>query len=420
MKKLVFGFGLAFSIIFGLAGCGSESESSSSKASESDSSFRAEDAIKIEDVDWSIYNGLVDGERSLLFSYVNNTEYTIYRVEIEFTPKAGTTADDFSALLAFATDEDIAEFTESFDTYISYITMDSTNYQVTPPGESANNGSECDLGYFEVQTSDQCAFMEPDIITVSFIGPNGLGYKTSYDFKYQTYTTSPRDGIVLQPWPDSEISGLLPETNFDIIEISSDQYDWFTFYAYGVSRAEYDAYVKAIKNTGFTYDYLSHDDSYSADNKDGINVYVSYEEVDHQLYVRIYDDGTTEEIESSMQIVESDIQSKEHDMDASEIRPEFQEVVDATMDVTELLKKIFDVQNQIYDIENQYGSVDAWYNDYFAKLGELTPESADEAQYIYDVCTHIFSVFYDAGVFSEDELNELADQAYAKYVEPFE
>ncbi|MCD8389641.1 MAG: hypothetical protein LUC21_05710, partial [Oscillospiraceae bacterium] len=86
----------------------------------------------------------------------------------------------------------------------------------------------------------------------------------------------------------------------------------------------------------------------------------------------------------------------------------------------ELLKKIFDVQNQIYDIENQYGSVDAWYNDYFAKLGELTPESADEAQYIYDACTRIFSVFYDAGAFSEDELNELADQAYAKYVEPFE
>lgn len=49
MKKYVFGFGLAFSIIFGLAGCGSES--SSSKASEPDSSFSAKDAIKIEEID---------------------------------------------------------------------------------------------------------------------------------------------------------------------------------------------------------------------------------------------------------------------------------------------------------------------------------------------------------------------------------
>ncbi len=341
MKKFILGFGLVVSIIFGLTGCGSESvvEESVSEIYEPDLSFKAEEAIKVEDVDWSIYNGVIDGERSLLFSYVNNTDYTINRVEIEFTPKAGTTVDDFSALLAFVPDEYVADFTESFDTYVSYITMDSTNYQVTPPGESANTGSECSLGYFEIQTSDQCAFMEPDIITVSFIGPNGLGYKTSYDFKYQTYTTSPRDGIVLQPWPDSEISGLLPETNFDIIEISSDQDDWFTFYAYGVSRADYDTYVKAIKNAGFTYDYLSYDDYYSADNKDGINALASYEEVDHQLYVRIYDDGTTKEIEPSTQIVESDIQPKEHDMDASEIRPEFQEVVDATMDVTESLKK---------------------------------------------------------------------------------
>lgn len=43
--------------------------------------------IKMSDIDWSVKSGIIDDERKLIFSYKNNTDYTIAYIELTFTRK---------------------------------------------------------------------------------------------------------------------------------------------------------------------------------------------------------------------------------------------------------------------------------------------------------------------------------------------
>lgn len=84
-KKILLGLVL---VLCCLTGCGSNSGNSKN------SNDNSPPEIKMSDIDWNIKSGIIDGQRRIVFSYTNNTDYTIGDIELDFQRKASTTDDD--------------------------------------------------------------------------------------------------------------------------------------------------------------------------------------------------------------------------------------------------------------------------------------------------------------------------------------
>lgn len=261
-----------------LTGCGSNESIPSGNSSKPVTAFSAKDAIKIEDILWDVTESVMDGDRFISFNYTNNSKYTILDVEMKFKKKDGTTAeqltifDDLKSTYNWS-DEDVA------DTYIL-----GYNRKCADPGETVSD-SPCVINgtYILVETLEQYEIMEPDMVTIAFIGDDGKGYVLYYDFKTQAYGQSSQGGQNLQQWSKSKISSLLPKAEFKSVRVSSDDEDRFFFYAYGVSREAFEAYVEAVKLKGFTEVGFEGSKSYRATNTNGIETNITYNAVEETM-----------------------------------------------------------------------------------------------------------------------------------------
>lgn len=65
--------------------------------------------IKIEDIAWSVEEEIVEGEREVVFSYTNNTKYTIGDMEIKFTLKDGITDEELKVFDTCKEEHNIAD-----------------------------------------------------------------------------------------------------------------------------------------------------------------------------------------------------------------------------------------------------------------------------------------------------------------------
>lgn len=76
-----------------------------------------------------------------------------------------------------------------------------------------------------------------------------------------------------------------------VLESGRDDESIFMFDAYGLSLEQFNSYVKECKNLGYTIDSRVFEGFYSADNEDGYNVYLYYNEGDERM------SGTVESLE---------------------------------------------------------------------------------------------------------------------------
>lgn len=273
MKKALAAL-LSMAMIFGLTGCEGESGGSNIFST----SFSPKDAIKIKDIDWSVTESIIDGERCLSFNYTNNSKYTILDVEMEFVQKSDVTKEQLSVF------NKLKEDREWTDEEVSEIYILGYNRKCAEPGETVSD-SPCSINgtYILVENIKQYEIMEPDMMTVAFIGKDGKGYTMYYDFKSQVYGESSQGGQDLQQWSDSEISKLLPKADAPAINVSTDREDRFYFYAYGVSREGFENYVDAVKANGFTEVGFESSTSYRATNSDGVEAHVTYNAMEETM-----------------------------------------------------------------------------------------------------------------------------------------
>ena len=78
-----------------LVGCGSNE-----KINKPDGSDTVQEKLNIEDIAWSVNEGIVDGDRYVLLNYTNNTKYTIASFGITFKEKSGVTEEEKSKFLS--------------------------------------------------------------------------------------------------------------------------------------------------------------------------------------------------------------------------------------------------------------------------------------------------------------------------------
>ena len=320
-----------------IPGSSQEEETGESETAE-DSEDTAKSEINIEDIAWEVDEGIVDGKRSVLLHYTNNTSYTIADFEITFKEKSDITDEEKQVFFS-----DIQEMFEADDEEIEElkeypISMYAKTERIIDVGESAANVNCCYYtGYYYVKDIEYYHLVEPDIVTVKYINEGNI-YTVYYDYSSGKYSAESETEEAYQ-WPRTELGDKIPKPDVKVLKSSLDTEELFTFDAYGMSLEQFNAYVEECKSMGYTVEPSSYEGFYSADNAEGYNVYLSYEEDDCAM------DGIVEapyDREEKISEEEQDDTASEEDEDADGntdavaekkaadgIRPEFKEAMDS-------------------------------------------------------------------------------------------
>lgn len=88
-------------------------------------------------------------------------------------------------------------------------------------------------------------------------------------------------------WPTSGIATLLPQPESIYGEVISDSEDHFSITVYRVSQNDFNAYVDACKEEGFTVDYNGSSSSYFAEDSKGNSISLFYDEDEKEMSIRI-------------------------------------------------------------------------------------------------------------------------------------
>lgn len=123
--------------------------------------------------------------------------------------------------------------------------------------------------------------VEAEQSDLSYYAYNADGYKLSLyydenDSKMSISVAAAEEYGALV-WPDSEIASMLPVPKSTTGEITQDDEKGFAAYVSDTPIEEYNAYVAACADKGFTVEASESEKSYSAKNSDGYQLSVSYQ-----------------------------------------------------------------------------------------------------------------------------------------------
>lgn len=334
------------------------------------------DLLSINDIDWNVKAGSVDGINTIFFGYTNNTNYTIADVEMTFEQKDDVTADQ---LVVF---DSLKEDREWSDEEVAQIYILGYNRKLADPGETVDE-SPCVINgtYTLVESMEQYEIMEPTEVSIVYIGSDDKMRMVSYDFKTKEYNYSAKSESIHE-WSDSDISSLLPKSEARVVKVSSDDKDRFFFYAYGVLEDEYKSYVDACKKNGFTNVEFESDNSYRALNADNYEVKINYILVEETM---------TGCIEKSSEEDVTEIESQDSE---SGIQPEFKDMMDSYEaffdEYCEFMKK-YSESDDTTSMLADYTDYMTKYVEFMGKLDEVNEDelSTEEALYYAEVSARI-------------------------------
>jgi len=278
MRKLlafVLALTLAFTMGVTLTACGSGSGSDGGGGGVLPST----PDVDLSQVDWTVESGIINGYRTVVFGYTNNTEYEFVDFDLEFKTKDDVTDEQLEAY------SELKEKASDMEHPINEITMEAITHKVVPAGESVK-GCACTLdGTIEYYSDfDSYDVFEPDMMTVVVASGDKL-YAAYYDFA-SGETTVDEDGENAYTWPSSELAKAVPQPEVSYLT-SNDYDDSFYANAYGVSKDAFKAYVETCKSKGFDQNVDEDDDSFSADNGDGISIDIDYGSDDDEMAISV-------------------------------------------------------------------------------------------------------------------------------------
>lgn len=251
-------------LAFMLAGCNGKQDTTSTgdTPSAAEQSTPADDAIKIDDIKLNVEAGLDGRTRRAMFSYTNNSDYTVVSVELD---------------LVFPEDIDTTELEEPFDYILEQdvsmedlleSTMRCEKGFAAEPGETSR---ECtfDVYAYYVNNVEQYELMEPDMMVIRFLH-NGLIYEEVYDYRSESYNLS-SDTIDPEQWGEGDLSEAVPRPEDGYVIDTSEDDSRFTFEVSGLDPDAYSSYIDACKEAGYNVEVVETDGVYYADNEDGLS-----------------------------------------------------------------------------------------------------------------------------------------------------
>jgi len=269
---------LVILMVASLCACNSNKDGNTPSSDNSKSN-----SLKIEDIAWNVDEGIVDSERYVLLDYTNNSEYTISSFELTFKEKPDISDEEKETFYAdiiekyeLNEDDDIEQLKDED------LSMHAETDKVVNPGESVKN-AHCYYysGSFYVRDINHYNLVEPDIATIKYIEDNKI-HTIYYDFVSEKYSDDDETEVAYQ-WSKTDLGNKIPKPEVEVVESGNDDESLFTFDAYGMSLEQFDAYVEECKALGYTVDENNYEGFYSADNAEGYNVYLYYEENDSMM-----------------------------------------------------------------------------------------------------------------------------------------
>lgn len=245
----------------GTGGGGTAAQPGTGAPAQTENAEPADDAIKVEQVSYEVKDGVENGHRRVLFSYTNNSDYTIVNVEL---------------LLAMPDDVEDEQLENAFADLIEqeYYTVDDlhdikmgcdSSFAVEPGQTSGDRAAT--FGIIYATSAEQYELMEPDMLTIQFLH-DGKIYEEYYDYRTDSYTLS-SDVIDADQWGDSELSEAIPRPEDALVAQVDDDEDRFSFEVICMTEEEFESYVEACEEAGYTVDVAQTDTTYYADNEDG-------------------------------------------------------------------------------------------------------------------------------------------------------
>ncbi|MBE5756634.1 MAG: hypothetical protein E7342_02425 [Clostridiales bacterium] len=252
MKRIV-ALILSLLTIFTLSACGGNGKS---------------EKFSLSDIVWKVEETTFEGKNTVVFSYKNNSRFTITGVEVEFKQKKNLTEDDLAVFEKYAQD-DISVF---------YIT--ANNYYFTDKGESSKI-VPCNLegSWNFCHDIKEYNLMEISKITIEYIKDNKM-FGIEHDYVENTTKDLSKDGVEIFEWSESNIAKLAPKPNKQVVKKGFDYGKTFSFTIYDASEKDFEDYINQCKEAGFIknidnsnyFDYKS----FKAEDANGNEIHVYY------------------------------------------------------------------------------------------------------------------------------------------------
>ena len=192
-------------------------------------------------------------------------------------------------------------------------------------------------------------------------------------------------------WPSSTAGKLLPTPKSTTGKFSYEHDDNFFVYVGNTSKADFDAYVAACSDKGFTVDYDKGDTYYYADNADGWHISLKYEG-NNVMSINIDSPDTTTPSTDTPSEPDS---SEEPDTNADGLNPDFKAAMDSYetfMDeYVEFMKKYAESDGSDLSILADYADYMSKYADFVEDFEKWEDEdlNAAETAYYLEVQTRV-------------------------------
>lgn len=125
-------------------------------------------------------------------------------------------------------------------------------------------------------------FIDPEVSSISYEAYNSEGYKlriSCYDNRLRV-TVNAKMEMQKIVWPSTKLAKLLPAPKSDFGKISYSTNEYFTVYIGKTTMEDFNTYMNACVELGFTEEMALYDKSYSALNRDGIKLSIRYQGYD--------------------------------------------------------------------------------------------------------------------------------------------
>lgn len=205
-------------------------------------------------------------------------------------------------------------------------------------------------------------------------------------------------------WPTSGLAAMLPTPESNYGEISTESSTSLFVYVGNTSKQQYDAYVEACQEKGFTVDYSKGGDYFHASNVDGYRLSLSYDDEEAYMTISLKQQETVSSSSSSASSAsssagaEASTQSVDEavadDAPVNGIRPSFKEAMDS---YEEFINQYCDFMAKYNANPSsptmiaEYAKFMAQYTETMGKLDAMGEEdmSDQELQYYTEVMSRI-------------------------------
>ena len=240
--------------------------------------------IDIDDINWEIKEGVVNGNRWPTFNYTNNTDYDIISLKLDFVVRDDVSESDLNA------NSKIVDKSNKQNHTVSEFTINVIDDEYTEKGGSSENISISLDGTIEALTDMNVAeLMQADMMTIAFLAGDEV-YVAYYDYKNEEMTYE-KDSTKAVTWSEKDLAKTISKPDAPVIVVTADSDNRFSARACNYTKDEFEKYVNDCKEKGYDVDVEEKDrtdsSSFEAKNKDDLKLEVTYDSSTKMLKITL-------------------------------------------------------------------------------------------------------------------------------------